>query len=271
MRRLLPTWLRDVRRVLWLTKEFESSTLNRVRFALALVAHRLTRRPASVRMSLGVGRPPLKLRPFQSDLEVALSLFRHGEYAPVQQMFGKIETIIDLGSNIGGSIRLWSDWFDGATIIGVEPDPDSYEIARSNVMLGCNSNVRLLRGAVCAHHGPLTLRREGEPWGFQVTADNPAGGIPVESLTMPELIEMLPARHADFLKCDIEGGEAELFAHCAGWIGRVSNVAIETHAPYTLTAFERDVAANGGQLSRLASHQPNADHSVGFYRVASTT
>ena len=269
-RRLLPAWLYDVRRILWLTKEFESTVFNRSCFAIALLFHRIIGLPKNVRMQLGGGRPPIFLRPYRSDLEVVLALFKHSEYSPVSTIFGKIETVIDLGSNIGASIRLWSDWFGGATIVGVEPDPENYEIANKNIRIGRNSKVQILRKAVHATNEQLTLSRQGEPWAFQALADAGIQGLAVETITMPELIKMMPGRHADLVKCDIEGGEATLFADCAPWIGCVSNVVVETHAPYTLASLERDVVANGYRLIRLAAHHPNVQHSVGFYRVAAS-
>jgi hypothetical protein len=52
-------------------------------------------------------------------------------------------------------------------------------------------------------------------------------------------IEQIIAQYAitgqiDLLKCDIEGGETELFAHCDSWIHRVGTAVIEVHGRFSV-------------------------------------
>ena len=66
-------------------------------------------------------------------------------------------------------------------------------------------------------------------------------GDAVEVMTMPQVLESTEVESSiDLLKCDIEGAESQVLADCAGWIGRVRNLVIELHAPYTREAFLAD-------------------------------
>jgi hypothetical protein len=46
---------------------------------------------------------------------------------------------------------------------------------------------------------------------------------------MPVLMEKHRIGAIDLLKCDIEGGEQELFSDCGNWIGSVRAMVIELH------------------------------------------
>jgi hypothetical protein len=82
-----------------------------------------------------------------------------------------------------------------------------------------------------------------------MTDQKSAGGQPVEALTIPQLLERASAAGAvDLLKCDIEGAEQELFADCSAWIGRVRNILIEVHRPYTTEMFLADLGRAGARF-----------------------
>jgi hypothetical protein len=58
--------------------------------------------------------------------------------------------------------------------------------------------------------------------------DNTPGSV--ASDTVPALIDLLPGKHCDLLKLDIEGAELGVFTMPdLSWIERVSVILIETH------------------------------------------
>jgi hypothetical protein len=53
----------------------------------------------------------------------------------------------------------------------------------------------------------------------------------------------------DILKCNIEGMEEELFAHCGEWIDRVGLLAVQVHHPYTTERLLEDLQRAGAPLT----------------------
>jgi FkbM family methyltransferase len=53
-----------------------------------------------------------------------------------------------------------------------------------------------------------------------------------ERLTMPQLLARHGVDSVDFLKCDIEGSEFELFEHTEGWLPAVRRIAMEVHCEH---------------------------------------
>jgi Methyltransferase FkbM domain len=70
-------------------------------------------------------------------------------------------------------------------------------------------------------------------------------GEEVPGMTVSELLDAAGFERADFVKLDIQGGEAELFAHAEGWARRVGALVAEIHAPLTVDAAAARLAAHG--------------------------
>lgn len=186
-----------------------------------------------------------------SDLLVADEMFREREYAPVLGPdAGDAGAVVDLGANVGLSIRLWQERFPRARIAGVEPDASSMEVCRRNVAAGVNpERVTLIQACVAGERRTVALDRSELAWGFRMKDAGANGGgatADVDAITLPDVLERAGIRGPiDLLKCDIEGAEAEVFASCAEWIGRVTRMIIETHAPYSPEALAADLARAG--------------------------
>jgi hypothetical protein len=59
---------------------------------------------------------------------------------------------------------------------------------------------------------------------------HPAGGLSVEVVSMPSVIDRLPSRVAQtLLKVDIEGSEEQLFGEDVSWLSRFDCLMVELH------------------------------------------
>jgi FkbM family methyltransferase len=199
---------------------------------------------------------PFFVRQGSKDWVALREIWFQGEYdAVVDWPLQRVGTIVDLGAHIGLTVRLWRRRFPGARVIAVEPDPDNLATARRNVAaLGGDRGVEFIHAAACGEPGHVYLdRSEGNPLVYRTVARPPtAGAAEVEGLTMDQILERtIPAATVDLLKCDIEGAERELFASCAGWIGRVRHMVIEIHPDYSLRRLTDDLRAGGAESKIL--------------------
>ncbi|EQD71394.1 methyltransferase FkbM family, partial [mine drainage metagenome] len=98
---------------------------------------------------------------------------------------------------------------------------------------------------VVARQRQVHLDRSGGDWAIRITDEN-TGTPAVEGITVEELLARCNAPETiDLLKCDIEGAEAEVFADCSAWIGRVHYLIIEVHPPYSSKALIAQLEKNG--------------------------
>lgn len=199
----------------------------------------------------GGGERPLYVRLGTTDLSVLREIFFFGEYDVLKNVDASaVRTILDLGSNVGLSVRLWQEWFPGARIVGVEPDAENLRIAAMNAgEAATDGRVSLVRACAVGRGRMVGLDRRGGEWGFAMSEG--AGGEQIEGLTVQEILaraEIGPETAIDLLKCDIEGAEAELFDHAGGWLGRVRTLIVELHGEYTPERFMAAARAAGGDF-----------------------
>jgi FkbM family methyltransferase len=196
---------------------------------------------------------PLYLRLRSSDWGVMEEVIFQDIYSPVfRKLAPDAKTIVDLGANIGLSLRLWRTHFPQASGIGVEPDQGNIEIARMNLRSVDGENAFTIQQA-CAVGKERKVFIDiprGNEWATRMQDNRQdEASVPVDGFTVSYFLDKIaPGSSVDLLKCDIEGAEQELFADCAAWIGRVKHIIIELHKPYTIAAFAEDVQRNGGQF-----------------------
>jgi FkbM family methyltransferase len=178
-------------------------------------------------------------------------IFNHGYDAAFQYQPQKVMTVLDLGSNIGLSLRIWASRFPEARIIGVEPDLGNLRVCTANVSTtGQAARVQLIWGCAAASERAAYMDSRLGEWAMRMqdTASD-SNAVRVEGLPVPEILRRANQQgDIDFMKCDIEGAEQELFRSCADWIGRVRTLLVELHAPYTTKQFLADIEQNGGKF-----------------------
>ena len=211
---------------------------------------------------------PLLVRLGTSDWYAMEEVFLYGEYAPIARDVRAAGTILDFGANVGMSIRFWRMTYPGARVVAVEPDPGNLAMARRNA--AGDANVTLLHACVAARPRTVVLdRRSGSEYAFRMTeaGDQARGADAVDALTVPQVLERGGITgEVDLLKCDIEGAEAELFADCADWIGRVRALAVEVHDPYTVERLQDDLRRAGADLRLFDRHSKGGFETAFFNR-----
>jgi FkbM family methyltransferase len=194
---------------------------------------------------------PFHLRLASTDWLVLEEIFQRDEYACVRENVKEAAWIVDLGANVGYSLRYWQTLFPKARVIAMEPEPDNCLVCSRNIMsAGLEGQVKLLQAAAGASHSRMRLLDVGKgEWAYRTGAEDAGGGRSVEALPLAEIL----ADHAkdqiiDLLKCDIEGAEEELFADCHAWIGQVDAIVIELHQPYGLADLQAALKKAGADF-----------------------
>lgn len=192
---------------------------------------------------------PVFVRLGTSDWVVLEEIFKWGAYeALTRHPMGDVRTIVDLGANVGLSVRLWQKAFPAAKVVAVEPEPTNARMLRRNVDAGPSPRgVATVEACVAGSTRRVALDTSGGAWGVKMAAD---GNGKVPAMRMEEVLAAggMGDQPIDLMKCDVEGAEAEIFADCAAWIGRVRWLAIELHPPYDKTKLVADLARNGGHF-----------------------
>ena len=192
---------------------------------------------------------PVYVRPSASDYLVLRDLFEDHEYGPVSQFnLPPNPTILDLGGNIGLSVRYFLQLYPAARITVVEPDTGNLDLLRLNCKDAiATGQVIPVRAFAAAKDGEAAIDRSDQPWGFKKRDSNdnpPPNSEMISCVSIPTLVGTAKFDHIDLLKVDIEGAEKELFANCRDWIYLVRHIAIETHSPYTVEDFYNALRAS---------------------------
>ncbi len=171
-----------------------------------------------------------------SDLSVLYELQRQHEYDAAIAEFSDrmgVRSVVDMGANVGMSLRFWLRHFPRARVVGVEPDADNIEMCRRNLALlpGAAGRTELVQACVGGERRTVALDRRRGAWGYRMSESSGVGeSIPV--ITVEDVISRFDGE-IDLLKMDIEGAEAEVFARPAPWLARVKVLVVEVHAPYS--------------------------------------
>jgi FkbM family methyltransferase len=220
--------------------------LLRVRLSLTPAGPLLAPRGGEAIVNLrGVG--PVVVRNGTSDAFVVSELLDGDSYDGLARHASPdARLILDLGANTGIVTRWLLARFPEAQVIAVEPDPVTCAALRRN--LARQPRATVVEGGVGATPGRAGIAGDDGAIGRRIEAAE-AGAIDV--LTVPGLLARAGVGEAvaiDVLKCDVEGAERELFAHCGAWIGRVRTLAVETHDGYTIAQVAEDIAASGSPM-----------------------
>ncbi len=166
---------------------------------------------------------PLHFRCGTSDLANFSQMFVNKEYEiPIPSAPRRI---LDLGGYVGYASAYLAKRFPDAQLVSVEPSADNFRINGMNT--AAFSNVRRVNAGVSDITGTIGASGSiGGDWGATFAAGH--GTIPCYSI--PDLMKVIGWNWFDFLKCDIEGAEREVFRHSGSLIASNVNVcAVEIH------------------------------------------
>lgn len=210
------------------------------------VVAKVLRRPVSTLVRVPGARRSVRVRLRTSDLWTYDEIFERREYdVPLP---ADTRVIIDAGANIGLASVYFALRFPEARILALEPEEANFRLLRRNTEP--YPNIEPIQAALWHHETRLDLEDpERGAWGYRVAERSQAGAEPsgtqVAAVTVPGLLDARGLEHVDVLKVDIEGAEADVFAHAGAWIHRVRAVIVELHedlAPGCSDAYEAAVA-----------------------------
>jgi len=178
---------------------------------------------------------PVWIRSGTSDLRVFWQVFIQQQYARTLACVRDGDLIVDCGANVGFTALYFLARYPNLQIIAVEPDPANVELCKKN-LAAYGDRVTLVQAAVWPRAERLSLggQQAGNEWGISVA---PSPGGPVQSVTIPDLLERSGRNTIDLLKVDIEGAEASVFAQDCPWLENVKAIAIELHGQRCADAF----------------------------------
>lgn len=200
-----------------------------------------------------------RIRATQSDLFVVQNVLLKEVYAIPRAAWepSSVQTIVDLGANIGISAAYLSARFPDAQILCVEPVAENVEMLRVNQQ----SNWRVRHCAVGDHDGTVEIgvsrwwgsgsivehmwrARQSRSNRFEHEFSMPSRQV--ESRRLSTLLQEEFLASVDVLKMDIEGAEALVFSSDTDWLRRVSVLMIEIHDKYVDGRAIRDAIRQAG-------------------------
>jgi len=139
--------------------------------------------------------------------------------------------IVDAGSNIGLAILFFKRLFPRATVVGFEPDPDTFELLTRNVEANRLEGVQIRNEALYDGRAELDLFGDASAPGSpqMTTSGDRLSGAP-KRVPATRLSEHV-TEPVDFLKVDIEGAERVVLDELerAGKLPLIRRMAIEYH------------------------------------------
>lgn len=188
---------------------------------LALLARRAARRHLTGPVDTRVWGQRLRLYPDRSVSEARILFLPRAWDRPERSLLAKWAgpgfTFVDVGANVGG-YSFWVLSLVGASarVVAVEPNPDLARQLRFNVRVnGAQDRVRVVEAAVGAARGTGALAvnprnsGEGRLVGPEDSSDA-ARTIPVQVVTLADVVKDAGLDRLDCLKVDVEGHEPEV-------------------------------------------------------------
>ena len=141
--------------------------------------------------------------------------------------------VVDLGAALGDFTVFAARRTPHGHVFAYEPAPDSVSLLERNLALNRTSNVKVFPYAVSSSAGTLLLDVSGN----EAVQYRTAGGasdddsrIAVQSVTLAEVLAMIPTGVCDFLKMDCEGAEYDILLNLDEVVMRkINRICLEYH------------------------------------------
>lgn len=204
------------------------------------------------RVPVPADSPAVTIRLGSADFHVLKEIYLDDVYGfampALTEAVAPAGVVVDLGANIGLTVRLWSRRLTPRAIIAVEPDRANLALCERNAGVPSTSEMRLFQCFVSDTPGSAGIDRRLGTWAYRMDRTEAARQESIAVRTVPDLLADagLVSNEIDLLKCDIEGGEAAVFRGGPAWLSRVRALLAEVHEPYTAEALVSDVRASGG-------------------------
>jgi len=154
-------------------------------------------------------------------------------YTPPTFHVGKHETVVDLGANIGVFTLFAALRMLCRRVISYEPDPDTFAMLERNVRRNSASNVQTINAGILNARGRGRIWHDPHNVGGHSIYPLYIGGstarlVPVDFVTLEDVLESNQLQEVGLLKVDCEGAEYKIFSGAADdTLLRVRRVAVE--------------------------------------------
>ena len=176
----------------------------------------------------------VKLRKNKLDYIAYYTVFCNKDYRiTFPKRLGEPKVIVDLGANVGFSGIFFSEKFNQAKIISVEPDRSNFSALSDNTKN--YGNIAILNRGIWGSEATLTKQNkqsDGLSDSFIEVSDSPLiadKGSDIKAITIHQLIEQYELETIDILKMDIEGAEKMVMGGDTRWLKKVRLLMIEIH------------------------------------------
>lgn len=145
-------------------------------------------------------------------------------------------TLIDLGAYTGLSALFFARELAARElaveeIIAVEPDPDNFQMLSNNLRTsGLAGRATAIRAFAGREHAFAEVRDSGNgAWGMRM---GPVSDTGTPVLPLAEIAKAAKTDAPIVLKCDIEGGEREIFLNIRDWEHLIRYILLELHTEF---------------------------------------
>jgi FkbM family methyltransferase len=244
----------NVRKAMW-----RLGTRPALRYDLQRARHALGIAPPVVELTARRSRYRLSARPNSTDFLVFGQTFIGEPYACLDDLTD-VSFIIDCGANAGFASAFLLSRFPDASLVAIEPDPDTFRILERN-LAPYGPRVRAEQAGVWSHTTDLRIEerpyRGGGAWARQVRPCAPGEVPTLHAVDIPTLLAQSGRDRISILKIDIEGAEFAVFSapNVASWLPLVDCLVIELHddthfGPCT-EVFQRAIADQPFDVSQV--------------------
>jgi FkbM family methyltransferase len=163
--------------------------------------------------------------------------------------------IVDLGTNIGLTVKHFRFLYPDSSIYGFEMDKSNFEIALLNNPASSGTHIYQL--AIWIQRGEVTYSKNKNEDAYRVINVQQENNqvVKVESVTMQDIITTNQLKNIDYLKIDIEGTEKDiLLEKDLEWLSIVRELNIELHDKTFIAPAIRILELHGFKCHKDAGH-----------------
>lgn len=161
--------------------------------------------------------------------------------------------ILDLGANIGLTIRHFKHLYPQSRIFGFEMDKNNFETCRTNC--ADLKDVTITNKAVWTTTGTIQYADDVDTDAYAITENAQTATKEMPSISLPDILAEHSLDKVDFLKMDIEGAEKNILeSDDLSWMQNVQVMNIELHEDEFIQKAVDIVSAQGFKCWRDTKH-----------------
>jgi FkbM family methyltransferase len=179
---------------------------------------------------------PLFFRHGSNDIASMAQIFLADRYGAALRSTPR--RILDLGAYVGYAAVYFAAKFPNATLLCAEPTADSFRILLMNTLP--YRQIMCQNVGVWGHPAQLTpIAIHGGDAGLELADGAGQAGISCQGVTITALLQSAGWLQPDLIKCDIEGGEAAVFADPKiPWLNTLDALMIDCHQTASPHSYE---------------------------------